>query len=140
MDGIGYRLNGEIKVNPLQAFIKDLDSLPHPARELFDPDRYRMRKKRSTMIITSRGCPHRCAYCSAHLVMGTSFRTRTPEAILKEMIECRERYDIQAFDIEDDNFTFDQERAKRLMSLGIENFGEENLPAADRLELSAMNG
>ena len=134
MDGIGYRLKGGLRINPLQTFIKDLDSLPHPARELFDPDRYRMRKKRSTMIITSRGCPHRCAYCSAHLVMGTSFRTRTPEAILKEMIECRERYDIQAFDIEDDNFTFDQERAKRLMSLVIENFGE------GKLELSAMNG
>ncbi len=134
MDGIGYRLKDGLRINPLQTFIKDLDSLPHPARELFDPDRYRMRKKRSTMIITSRGCPHRCAYCSAHLVMGTSFRTRTPEAILKEMIECRERYDIQAFDIEDDNFTFDQERAKRLMSLVIENFGE------GKLELSAMNG
>jgi len=134
VDGIGYRQDREIKINPLQSFIQNLDSLPHPARELLDLDRYRMRKKRSTMIITSRGCPHRCAYCSAHLVMGTSFRTRTPEAILKEMIECRERYGIQAFDIEDDNFTFDQERGKRLMSLIIENFGDKEI------ELSAMNG
>jgi tRNA A37 methylthiotransferase MiaB len=134
MDGIGYRIGGEIRINPLQNFIQDLDSLPHPARELLDLGRYRMRKNRSTMIITSRGCPHGCLYCSSHLVMGTSFRTRTPEAILKEMVECHQRYDIQVFDIEDDNFTFDQERAKRLMSLIIENFGE------DRLELSAMNG
>jgi len=134
VDGIGYRQDWEIKINPLQSFIQNLDSLPHPARELLDLDRYRMRKKRSTMIITSRGCPHGCAYCSAHLVMGPSFRTRSPEAILKEMIECRERYDIQAFDIEDDNFTFDQERAKRLMSLVIENFGD------GKIELSAMNG
>ena len=140
MDGIGYRKDGEIRIDPLQNFIQDLDSLPHPARELLDLDRYKMRKKRSTMIITSRGCPHGCAYCSAHLVMGTSFRTRTPEAIIKEMRECQKQYGIQIFDIEDDNFTFDQERAKRLMSLVIENFGEENLPAADRLELSAMNG
>jgi anaerobic magnesium-protoporphyrin IX monomethyl ester cyclase len=134
IDGIGYRKDGEIQINPLQRFIQDLDSLPSPARELLDPDRYRMRKKRSTMIITSRGCPHGCAYCSTHLVMGTSFRTRTPEAILKEMVECRKGYGIQIFDIEDDNFTFDQERAKKLMSLIIKNFGE------DRLELSAMNG
>ena len=134
IDGIGYQKDGEIQINPLQSFIQDLDSLPPPARELLDPDRYRMRKKRSTMIITSRGCPHGCAYCSTHLVMGTSFRTRTPEAILKEMVECRKGYGIQTFDIEDDNFTFDQERAKKLMSLVIKNFGE------DRLELSAMNG
>ena len=134
IDGIGYRKDGEIQINPLQNFIRDLDSLPHPARELLDLDRYPMRKKRSTMIITSRGCPHGCAYCSAHLVMGTSFRTRTPEAILKEMMECQKQYGIQIFDIEDDNFTFDQERAKRLMSLIIENLGEE------KIELSAMNG
>ena len=141
IDGIGYRKvgttrnrDGEIRINPLHNFIQDLDSLPHPARELLDLDQYRMRKKRSTMIITSRGCPHGCAYCSGHLVMGTSFRTRTPEAILKEMMECQKEYGIQIFDIEDDNFTFDQERAKRLMSLVIENFGEE------KIELSAMNG
>jgi anaerobic magnesium-protoporphyrin IX monomethyl ester cyclase len=134
IDGLGYRLNGEIRVNPVQSFIQDLDSLPHPARELLDLDRYQMKKKRSTMIITSRGCPHGCAYCSTHLVMGASFRTRSPEAILQEMIESREQYGIQIFDFEDDNFTFDKERAKRMMSLIIETFGEQTL------ELTAMNG
>jgi radical SAM superfamily enzyme YgiQ (UPF0313 family) len=134
IDGIGYRKDGEIQINPLQNFIQDLDSILHPARELLDMDRYRIKKKRSTMIITSRGCPHGCAYCSAHLVMGKSFRTRTPEAIIREMVECQKQYGIQIFDIEDDNFTFDQERAKRLMSLIIENFGERGI------ELSAMNG
>lgn len=134
IDGAGYRRNDAIQINPLQTFIQDLDSLSHPARELLDLDRYRMRKKRSTMIITSRGCPHRCAYCSAHLVMGTSFRTRTPEAIVQEMKECQKQYGIEIFDIEDDNFTFDQQRANQLMNLVIENFGEE------KIELSAMNG
>jgi len=134
IDGIGYQKDGEIQINPLQNFIRDLDSLPHPARELLDLDRYSMRKKRSTMMISSRGCPHGCAYCSAHLVMGTSFRTRIPETILKEMVECQKQYGIRIFDIEDDNFTFDQERAKRLISLIIENLGEE------KIELSAMNG
>jgi tRNA A37 methylthiotransferase MiaB len=134
IDGMGYRDNGEIRINALRNFIQDLDSLPHPARELLDLNRYRLRKKRSTMIITSRGCPHRCAYCSSHLVMGTSFRTRTPEAILREMMMCQKQNGIEVFDIEDDNFTFDQERAKRLMSLIIETFGE------GKIELSAMNG
>ncbi len=134
IDGVGYRKDGEIRINRVQRFIQNLDSLPQPARELLDLDRYRIRKKRSTMIITSRGCPHGCAYCSAHLVMGTSFRTRRPEAILREMMECQKQYGIEAFDIEDDNFTFDQERAKQLMNLIIETFGER------KIELSAMNG
>ena len=134
IDGIGYREDGEIRINPLQNFVQDLGFLPRPARELLDLDRYQMRKKRSTMIITSRGCPHGCVYCSAHLVMGTSFRTRTPEAIVQEMMECKKQYGIEIFDIEDDNFTFDQQRAKRLMNLIIETFGER------KIELSAMNG
>jgi hypothetical protein len=50
------------------------------------------------------------------------------------MMECQKQYGIESFDIEDDNFTFDQERAKRLMNLIIETFGE------GKIELSAMNG
>jgi len=134
MDGVGYRLGGRIAVNPLKNFIQDLDSLSYPTRDLLDMDRYRIHKKRYTMIITSRGCPHGCAYCSTHLVMGSSFRMRSPENILREMKECSKRYGVEVFDIEDDNFTLDLKRAKRLMELIIENFGEE------RLELSAMNG
>lgn len=49
-------------------------------------------------------------------------------------MECHKTYGIEVFDIEDDNFTFDQERAKRLMRSVIETFGE------GKLELSAMNG
>lgn len=134
IDGIGYRENGEIRMNSLQSFVRDLDALPYPARDLLDPDRYRIRKKRSAMLITSRGCPHGCSYCSAHLVMGNDFRWRSAEAIVKEMKDCRERFGIQVFDIEDDNFTFDRKRAKGLMKQIIDTFGERNL------ELSAMNG
>jgi len=134
MDGVGLRHHGEIHLHPLQSFIPNLDSLLFPARDLLNLDRYRMRKKRSTMILTSRGCPHGCAYCSAHLVMGFYFRVRSPENIVQEMVECHSKYGIEAFDIEDDNFTYDLERAKRLMKLIIERFGE------GRIELSAMNG
>jgi anaerobic magnesium-protoporphyrin IX monomethyl ester cyclase len=134
MDGIGYRKEGRAVIHPLKTFIGDLDALPHPARELLDPDRYRMKKGRSTMVITSRGCPHGCAYCSSRLVMGPFFRVRTPETVLREMKECQDRYGIQSFDIEDDNFTLDRERAKRLMNLIIGAFGEGGI------ELTAMNG
>ena len=132
--GIGFKENGEIRINSLSTFIEDIEDFPFPARELLDLNRYRIGRKRSTMIITSRGCPHGCAYCSTHLVMGLSFRSRSPESILQEMVDCTHRFHIRSFDIEDDNFTFDQPRAKRLMSLVVETFGEETL------ELSVMNG
>lgn len=134
IDGIGSRSNGEITVPSAGSFIDDLDALPYPARDLLNLESYRIGKKRSTMIITSRGCPHRCAYCSAHHTMGTAFRARSPVNIIGEMKECRERYDIKAFDIEDDNFTYDQKRAAEMLRLIIGTFGE------DTLEMSAMNG
>jgi anaerobic magnesium-protoporphyrin IX monomethyl ester cyclase len=133
-DGIGYRADGQVRINPLTRFIRDLDELPAPARGLLDPDRYRIGRKRATMLITSRGCPHGCAYCSAHLVMGRAFRARSPARIVQEMQACRQDHDIVAFDIEDDNFTFDKERAKKLLTLILDTFGEGNL------QLSAMNG
>jgi anaerobic magnesium-protoporphyrin IX monomethyl ester cyclase len=134
IDGIGYRVDGVVRINPLKTFARDLDDLPHPARGLLDLDRYRIKKQRATMLITSRGCPNGCAYCSTHLVMGTTFRGRSPEGIIHEMRECRQRYGITAFDIEDDNFTFDKARAKRLLSLIVATFGQ------GCLQLSAMNG
>ncbi len=134
VDGIGFKDNGEVKIHPLSTFVEDIERFSFPARELLDLDRYRIGRKRSTMIITSRGCPHGCAYCSAHLVMGPSFRSRSPQSVIQEMADCTHRFHIRSFDIEDDNFTFDQRRAKRLMSLVVETFGERNL------ELSAMNG
>jgi anaerobic magnesium-protoporphyrin IX monomethyl ester cyclase len=134
IDGIGYRKEGEIRITPPRRFITDLDALPYPAREFFCPEDDSTQELRSTMIITSRGCPHRCAYCSAHLLMGTAFRTRSPEKIVEEMGECQRKYGTRVFDIEDDNFTFDRERAKRLMDLIIKTFGERSL------KLTAMNG
>jgi tRNA A37 methylthiotransferase MiaB len=134
IDGIGYRVEGRVRINPLETFVQDLDDLPHPARGLLDLDRYRIKRQRATMLITSRGCPHGCAYCSTHLVMGTAFRKRSPEDIIREMRECRGRFGITAFDIEDDNFTFDKVRAKSLLGLVVDTFGQGGL------RLSAMNG
>lgn len=134
IDGIGYRREGEVCINPVKSFVQNLDDLSYPARGLLGLDRYRIKKQRATMLITSRGCPQGCAYCSAHLVMGTAFRGRSPEGIIQEMRECRQRHGITVFDIEDDNFTFDRARAKRLLSLIVDTFGQGGL------QLSAMNG
>ena len=86
------------------------------------------------MLITSRGCPQKCTYCSVSRVMGEKFRVRSPEKVLQEVKHCKEKYGISLFDIEDDNFTLDQKRALQILNLLIEEFGE------DELQLFAMNG
>ena len=134
IDGIGYKENRNIKINPKQKWIKNLDTIPFPARDLFKEKAYSIGKKLSTKILTSRGCPCLCSFCSVKLGMGNDFRKRSPENILEEMRFCREKFGIEAFDFEDDNLGLDREVFERLLDLIIENFGERNL------RLYAMNG
>ena len=134
LDGVGYRVHGKVHINPKRFFISDIDALAFPARHLLDFSRYTLQGRPYTVIITSRGCPQACTYCSVSQVMGKAFRTRSAAAVIEEIKHCREKYGISLFDIEDDNFTLDQRRAMQLLNLMIEEFGE------DGLQLFAMNG
>lgn len=134
IDGLGYKLQHKIKINPAQNCIEDLDSLPFPSRHLLNLDHYRISHKRLTMLITSRGCPHSCRYCSVHLHMGKNHRKRSPTNVLAEIVECYENLGIPVFDIEDDNFTFDKNRAEEILDLILKYFGP------GKLTLMAMNG
>jgi len=115
-------------------FQTDIDSFDLPARELLDPGAYLRRGRRMAMILSSRGCPNRCAFCCSHLTSGRVFRPRRPADVVREMIQCRDLFGITAFDFEDDNLTCETRRAKELMKLIVKSFGERSL------WLEAMNG
>ncbi len=134
IEGIGFMQNGSIRINPLKVFIEKLDELPFPARELLDLSRYRVNNEPYTMLVTSRGCPRLCSYCSVKTVMGTEYRIRSSDNIIQEIRYCVERFGINIFDIEDDNFTFDNKRALKILDDICCEFGE------NRLKLFAMNG
>ncbi len=126
IDGLGYRINGSLKVNPKTRFIRDLDALPFPARHLLPMERYHeagvshggLKRSRYASIITSRGCPGNCVYCSIHSVWGKSWRPRSPENVLQEIQHLVTDFGIREIHFEDDNLTFDRERA-RLIFQGI---------------------
>jgi anaerobic magnesium-protoporphyrin IX monomethyl ester cyclase len=87
--GIAYTDGGRVRFTSPRAFVDDLDCLPFPSRELFDNDAYkRYYAKRfgytTTPLITSRGCPFTCDFCSRP-VFGTSFRARSAGNIVDEM-------------------------------------------------------
>jgi anaerobic magnesium-protoporphyrin IX monomethyl ester cyclase len=87
--GIAYREDGEVRVTSPRGFVENLDGLPFPSRELFDNDAYkRYYAKRfgytTTPLITSRGCPFSCDFCSRP-VFGTSYRARSAVNIVDEM-------------------------------------------------------
>ena len=89
---LSYKTSDEqLHRNPDGAVIADLDSLPWPAYHLFKMDRYTNLQPatdaipgaRSFSIMTSRGCPYRCTFCSQS-IMPIKWRARSPENVIEE--------------------------------------------------------
>jgi anaerobic magnesium-protoporphyrin IX monomethyl ester cyclase len=86
--GVAYKDRGKMRFTPVRDFVLNLDRLPFPSRELFDNEAYKKYYSKRfgytiTSMITSRGCPFSCDFCSRP-VFGTSFRTRSPSNIVDE--------------------------------------------------------
>ncbi|MGF3521629.1 MAG: B12-binding domain-containing radical SAM protein, partial [Candidatus Bathyarchaeia archaeon] len=122
--GLGFKKDGEDVITPPRPFIEDLDSLPFPARhllpmkELFaavkqNPIRGEIRKP-CARVLTSRGCPNNCIFCSNHIVMGKKWRGRTPKNVVDELQQIVETYGVQQVDFEDDNLTFNKKRVEAI--------------------------
>lgn len=94
--------------------IDSLDVLSPPARHLIDGNVYRLGGRPYTMMLTSRGCPHNCSFCSVHCVAGIKHRTRSIDAVMDEIEECVVTHGIRAIDFQDDNLLFDRDRIKDL--------------------------
>ncbi len=110
--GVCFRQVGGVRSGAC-ARIEALDTLPFPAFDLFELHKYTDAPK-TLPILTSRGCPYGCIYCSVGLVMGRQFRPRSPENILAEIRHDMETFGTRSFSINDDNLTFDIERAKAI--------------------------
>jgi anaerobic magnesium-protoporphyrin IX monomethyl ester cyclase len=112
IEGLSYRLRGEIVSNPDRALIKDLDALPFPARHLFELQRYGLCTpdgQPMVTILSSRGCPYNCSYCFKGIV-GRTYRQRSPESIIAEIRQLIAQYGVRDFYFIDDLFTIDLKR------------------------------
>ena len=61
-----FRVDGEVRRNPVRPLIEDLDSLPFPDRDIFDPANFCPQQHERGTLMASRGCPYSCTYCSNH--------------------------------------------------------------------------
>ncbi len=116
--GLIWRDRGKAVFNPQQELIEDLDELSLPARHLFPMERYhsssQLRGTRTLHMMTSRGCPFRCAYCTSHLTFGKTFRYHRPERIIREMRILKDQYGADGVQFYDETFTLNK---KRVMDL-----------------------
>jgi anaerobic magnesium-protoporphyrin IX monomethyl ester cyclase len=115
IQGITYSENGKTVDNPLRSSMIELDSLPFLAYHLLHPGLYRPHPPHGralpfAVMITSRGCPYKCAYCSKP-VFGKKFRAQSPERVVDEIAYLQEKRGIKELAFYDDVFTMDKKRA-----------------------------
>lgn len=133
IQGIAYRNGADVKVNPSRTYIKNLDSIPFPAYHLLEnfPQGYKPHPPKRTekqwaSIITSRGCPYQCGYCSREACFGNSFRSNSPEYVTSLIKNLYEKYGVQNITFYDDVFTLNGSRIMKLCNFLLpDNLGFE---------------
>lgn len=125
-------LLGNLKKIYIGEVVKNLDTLPFPSRHLLKDnlgghifaDRktfdktfsMKFKGKGSTAIITSRGCPFRCAFCSAPS-LNYKMRFRSPENVYEEIKYIYDTYNIKQYRFSDEMFTANKEHVRKICEL-----------------------
>ncbi len=106
IEGVVYRYRKNILINPRRKAALNLDNLPYPDFDSFDLP---LKKIGNYPLLTSRGCPYSCIYCTVQLV-NKKWVPRTVDNLITELKTVRPR--ITEFQIVDDNFTLNINRVK----------------------------
>ncbi len=145
IEGLGYKDKGKIILNPPRDFI-NLDELPEVPYHLINIEKYIAKKSfasgkhgRDIAFYTSRGCPHHCGFCYNKEFNRRKWRGKSAKRVVKEMKKLINDYQINAFEIEDDEFFVDIERARKICELIIRENLNIDIFASCRVNYVADN-
>ena len=119
--GVTVVRGGRLVRGPSRPFLRDLDALPLPAWDLVDMDGYLDRWREATgerraAVLTSRGCPFDCSWCSKP-TFGRTYRQQSPERVVAELRALKERYAVDYVRFCDDVFGVSRAWLDRLLGL-----------------------
>lgn len=116
IQGIIYRDGqGKVVVNPEREKIKDLDSIPRPAYDIFPMDRYPLHR-----MVTSRGCPYACAWCNSSSIWDHNYRTASIEKVVDDIEFLIRNYGKKIFVFGDNTFNSSVKRVDAFCDLLFE--------------------
>ncbi|MFQ6121922.1 MAG: B12-binding domain-containing radical SAM protein [Dehalococcoidales bacterium] len=115
ISGISYRMNGTAISTPIRLRNVDMNSLPYLAYHLLPWRKYKPHPPHGralpfAAVVTSRGCPYHCAYCSKP-IFGNKFRGQSPERVVEEVAYLKEKFGVKEIAFYDDVFTLNKKRA-----------------------------
>ena len=107
VDGLVYRKDGEIIMNPRPALIEDLDTIPLLDYGIF-PEDSQVDTHFSFPIDVGRGCPFGCTYCSTKTFWGRKYRLKSPGRIARELQYYHDLFGARHFAFQHDMFTMNK--------------------------------
>jgi radical SAM superfamily enzyme YgiQ (UPF0313 family) len=119
INGVAFRLDGKVIVTARRSPISNLDLLPVPGRYLQHSIGLEM-ERQPEFIVTARGCPSACHFCSSPAFWGKKIRFRSAQTIVDEIEYIRNQFGLIYFSIRDDTFTADRSRAMEFCSTLID--------------------
>ena len=126
ISGLIWRNGSEVIENKRREMIKDIDAIPFPAYHKVDMENYlemqekgvkgrALAGKRNISMITSRGCPYKCTFCSIYLHMGRKFRAHSPDYVRSHIEHVVKTYDVKSISFEDDTLTQNAKRFNKIL-------------------------
>ncbi len=119
IEGLSYKFNGEIIHNPDRPFHKNIDEIPYPRFDDIDLNEYasvsidQPHSKYSIDIMTSRGCPQKCAFCASCNFWKKKVRFQSAEYVI-DYIDFLYNQGIKDFTFVDDNFLLKYDRLEKI--------------------------
>ena len=143
VNGLSFRSNGSVVHSPDRERIHDLDSIPFPAFDKIDLGLYA-----GFGMMTSRGCPYQCTFCSVAPVWNLESYSRSPRNIVDEMKLLNERAGVDLFLFQDEFFIsgkkqimeFCRELQREELNVEFKAFGRVNLVDREMMRTLADSG
>lgn len=110
ISGLTYKAGGQVVHNDMSGIVEDLDDYPPFPYHRFTSNKYDL-----GFVLSSRGCPYRCIFCSNRITTGKKYRYRSAEAIVDELEMLYNQYDRRYVLFIDDNFLVSKKRTYTLM-------------------------
>jgi len=133
--GLSINKGGKIRNNPPRPLIKDIDTIPMPSYDLLPMEKYQVGNIRFGTVITSRGCPFNCIFCSSSLLFGKRWRGHSDSRVVEELKYLHEKYRIREIEFLDDTFTLNRPRAIRIAKQIVEEGLDISWSASSRVDL-----
>ncbi len=122
--GLMFRNKEKVIDNGLSDVVDNLDKLPLSARDLLNSSYYRLPTISGRWsfdpagpIITSRGCPHNCRFCSSYALWKSRIRFFSAERVVEEIEVLYKKYQYRRIIFVDDVFTINKPRIKKIIFL-----------------------